>query len=292
MQVENSPGGFVFQVSDETRVRRFLIIGTTGGTYYVSESDLKKEAVADLIRIIEDGRGNLILQQIYEINLENRAPKREPSIYALALCARYTIRDWQKRRAEDSQLEKYFLTLQRCAFRLMMDLCRTPTDLFTFLKYAEEIAREHCETSGWGRMMRSSVSQWYFRRNPKYLALQLTKYKNRAGYTHRDALRLCHADPRSRRVANVNSIFYDYLFHYAVSGKLDKRFEEDYAEDEVKELRESDVVKYMEAVQRVASLKAEEDDEEECAKLIREQGWWCFSFEIEIGKLNVFYENL
>lgn len=36
LQVQNNAGGFVFEVSDETRIRRFLILGTTSATYYVS----------------------------------------------------------------------------------------------------------------------------------------------------------------------------------------------------------------------------------------------------------------
>ncbi len=39
----------MWRVSDETRIRRFLILGTTGGTYYQTEKELTMENVVELI---------------------------------------------------------------------------------------------------------------------------------------------------------------------------------------------------------------------------------------------------
>ena len=33
-QVENNAGGFVWKIDDFARLRRFLILGSEGGTYY------------------------------------------------------------------------------------------------------------------------------------------------------------------------------------------------------------------------------------------------------------------
>ena len=63
-QVQNNASGYVFQVTDETRIRRFLILGTTGGTYYVSEEALTSETIAELERIIRSGNGDMILREI------------------------------------------------------------------------------------------------------------------------------------------------------------------------------------------------------------------------------------
>ena len=41
-QVKNSAGGFVFAVTPWTRLERFLILGTEGGSYYATERDLTK----------------------------------------------------------------------------------------------------------------------------------------------------------------------------------------------------------------------------------------------------------
>ncbi|CAM3551661.1 TROVE domain-containing protein [Deinococcus frigens] len=36
-QVRNNAGGFVYTVSDEGRLTRFLVLGTDGGTFYAAE---------------------------------------------------------------------------------------------------------------------------------------------------------------------------------------------------------------------------------------------------------------
>ena len=41
-QVKNSAGGFVFEISDAERLRRFLILGTDAGTYYTNAADLTR----------------------------------------------------------------------------------------------------------------------------------------------------------------------------------------------------------------------------------------------------------
>ena len=53
-QVMNSAGGYVWAVDDWTRLDRFLVLGTEGGTYYSSERRLTVEnaqAVAECIRL-------------------------------------------------------------------------------------------------------------------------------------------------------------------------------------------------------------------------------------------------
>ena len=117
--------------------------------------------------------------------------------------------------------------------------------------------------------MKAAISSWYFARQPKTLAMQITKYRNRCGYTHRDVLRLAHPDVQSK-AAWSNSVFYDYLFHYAVSGKLDKAFAERYTDDVVKSVHDSKTAQLMQAVVKASELKKE--DEVECAQLIRDFG--------------------
>ena len=154
-QVPNNEGGFVFKVSDETRVRRFLILGTNGGTYYVSQETLNKETITDLIRIINEGHGDLILREVYEIVTQNRCPKRDFAIYSVALCARYKTNDWHKMKKENNNkpFDEYLAKLQKTAFKLVPIVCRISTDLFMFIKHAEEISMEHQQKSGWGKCL-------------------------------------------------------------------------------------------------------------------------------------------
>jgi 60 kDa SS-A/Ro ribonucleoprotein len=45
---------------------------------------------------------------------------------------------------------------------------------------------------GWGRALRRAVAGWYASKTPRELSYQVTKYAQRNGWTHRDALRLAH----------------------------------------------------------------------------------------------------
>jgi len=47
-QVPNSAGGYTFTVAPLERLRRFLVLGTEGGTYYASEREITK-ANADVV---------------------------------------------------------------------------------------------------------------------------------------------------------------------------------------------------------------------------------------------------
>ncbi|VDP54004.1 unnamed protein product [Soboliphyme baturini] len=53
-QVRNYAGGFVFKVDEITRVRRFLILGVEGGTYYVKEMELAVDNAKFIINMIEE----------------------------------------------------------------------------------------------------------------------------------------------------------------------------------------------------------------------------------------------
>ena len=64
-------------------------------------------------------------------------------------------------------------------------MCRIGTHLFDFCTYVQEFR-------GWGRGLREAVSKWYTNRSPQSLAMQVTKYQQRNGWSHRDVLRKAH----------------------------------------------------------------------------------------------------
>jgi len=49
-QVKMASGGFGWAVDDWTRLDRFLIMGTEGGTYYASAQKLTKESAKAVLR--------------------------------------------------------------------------------------------------------------------------------------------------------------------------------------------------------------------------------------------------
>lgn len=178
-QVENSAGGYVFKLDPFERLRRFLILGCEGGTYYATEQKLTVEnakcvsecAAIDHVRTI-----NLIV----DVSTKGLAPKNDPAVFALAICASIANDD-----------------CRRYARRRMHEVCRISTHLFQFVEAVNELC-------GWGRGLKRAVSNWYLTKSPTAVAVQVTKYQQRNGWSHRDVLRLAH--PHSHD-ASINDAF-------------------------------------------------------------------------------------
>jgi len=165
-QVPNSAGGFVWPVDEWTRLRRFLILGSEGGSYYASQRDLTKENV-DVVRSLAKSHGIKLVEEIVEISESGRAPKNDPALYALAVA--FSLGDTETKLA---------------AGKALPQVARIGTHLFHWVAYVETMR-------GWGRMMRKAISEWYDK-NPEQLALQAIKYRQRDGWSGRDLLRLAH----------------------------------------------------------------------------------------------------
>ena len=83
-QVKNSAGGFVFAVTPWTRLERFLVLGTEGGSYYASERDLTKTNIDGLKSALAED-GIRFVNTVAQISHAGRAPKNDPALFALAL---------------------------------------------------------------------------------------------------------------------------------------------------------------------------------------------------------------
>jgi len=169
-QVKNSAGGYVYAIDPWERVDRFLILGSEGGTYYAGECTMTAENAKNLAdRVREDGAR--VVERIIEISTSGRAPKADPAIFALAMCA-----GWGDEQTRGLALSR---GLQR--------VCRTGSHLLQFASYVEQFR-------GWGRGLRRAIARWYDAKSVDDLAYQVLKYQNRYGWTHRDLLRVSHAD--------------------------------------------------------------------------------------------------
>ena len=85
-QIVNSAGGYVYALDDWARVDRFLILGSEGGTYYVTESKLTADNAHHLRKMVA-GHGVDVVRRVIDISVSGRAPKQDPAIFALAMCA-------------------------------------------------------------------------------------------------------------------------------------------------------------------------------------------------------------
>lgn len=169
-EVQNHAGGFVFTVDPFVRLRRFLILGAVGGTYYVGERELVLEnakCVQECLAI----DGLRTVAEIVDVSVQGRAPKQSPGIFALALACKYA--DFEARKA---------------AFEAIPRVCRTGSTLQEFTKCLKSMRN-------FGAGVRKAFAAWYNGKSPDRLAYQLAKYQQRGGVSHRDILRMARVVP-------------------------------------------------------------------------------------------------
>ncbi len=187
-QAPNSAGGFAWPIDDWTRLDRFLLLGSEGGTYYISERSLTV-ANAEAVRRCIVADGARVVGRTVEVSQAGRAARNDPAIFVLAMCAKLGADQTRK--------------LARTA---LPRVCRIGTHLMHFAEYAEAFG-------GWGRGTRNAVARWYNDKPADKLAYQVVKYQSRDGWSNRDLLRLAH--PLAASVA------HDQIYRWVTSGELD-----------------------------------------------------------------------
>lgn len=167
----NDAGGLVFSVSEDTLLRRFLILGTEGNTYYVSQPKLVTQNAKNIVSLIaKNGPG--VVDTVVDVSTKGLAPKQDSLLFTLAICA--SSKD---------------LATRQAAWSAVTAVCRTASMLFQFLA---EVRTFRTLT---GRMAIRAIQNWYNGKDVEALAYQMIKYRNRSGWTHTDVLRLGHVKP-------------------------------------------------------------------------------------------------
>lgn len=165
--IQNSAGGYSFQLDDFARLDRFLILGSEGGSYYAGEKELTIENIEAVKRCVNKD-GIRTVNRIVEISKAGRAPKNDPALLALAYAS-----------------AKGDLATRTAALTALPEVARIGTHLFHFISYVRQFR-------GWGRALRRAVENWYTSKPVEKLAEQVVKYQQRDGWSHRDLLRLRH----------------------------------------------------------------------------------------------------
>jgi 60 kDa SS-A/Ro ribonucleoprotein len=166
-QMPNSAGGFAWAVDDWTRLRRFLVLGSEGGSYYAREWQLTRENSQAVERCLHEDGPRAVAEAV-RVSVEGRAPKNDPALFVLAMAA--GLGNEASRKA---------------ALDALPQVARTGTHLFQFAQFVEGFR-------GWGRSLRRAVGRWYADKPVDAIAYQAVKYRQREGVTHRDLLRLAH----------------------------------------------------------------------------------------------------
>src|SRR5919109_1715233 len=134
-QVPNSAGGFAWAVDDWTRLRRFLVLGSEGGSYYASERTLTRENAQAVERCLTED-GPRTVTEIVRLSEEGRAPKNDPALFALAMAA--GLGDEATRTA---------------ALAALPQVARTGTQIFQFATFLEGFR-------GWGGLLPRAGGRW------------------------------------------------------------------------------------------------------------------------------------
>lgn len=182
---KNNAGGFSFTMDKWGQFDRFLILGSEGGSYYASEKNVTIDNAKGVIACIKED-GKRAVDRLVEISDQGRAFKNDPAIFVLALAA-----------ASDNK------EVAEHAFANLGKVCRIGTHLFSFMEAYNKFGK-------WRGYAKRGVANWYARHEDK-LAMQLLKYQQRNGWSHRDVLRLAHVKPKSEG--------HNALFHWVTNDK-------------------------------------------------------------------------
>lgn len=201
--VKNNAGGYVYELDKWDRLDRFLVLGSDGATMYCTERKMVLDQANNVVECIKED-GKRVVSRIVEISDSGRAPKNDPALFALAMCAGHDAASLETRQAALAALPK---------------VARIGTHLFQFAHFVDGFR-------GWGSGLRNAVSKWYNDMKPERLALQVVKYPQRtaeegnskSSWSHFDLLRKSH--PKGDELHNM---IYDFI---TKEGKLPDRVPE------------------------------------------------------------------
>lgn len=184
-QVLNNTGAFVWKVDPWKQAERFLIMGSSGGTYYVHEEKLTKDnAKAVLWCMSEDP--NRLFTLVEEISDQGRAPKNDQAIFTLVLGLSHTDLLVRKR------AEQAFDTVVRTGFH--------------FIQWKQLLK----EAGKNGRIIHRLSQRWFTDLKAKKLAYQAIKYQQREGWRLGDILSLARPTPPTES--------HNIVFHWMKKG--------------------------------------------------------------------------
>jgi 60 kDa SS-A/Ro ribonucleoprotein len=218
-QVKNSAGGYSFEANDFTKLDRFLILGTEGGSYYASEHALTVQNAANILKLIQ-ADGKAVVDRVVEISEAGRAPKNDAAIFVLAMAAKLG----------NEETRKY-------AFSVLPRVARIGTHLFTFVENISKLG-------GFGRATKRGLANWYTEKDTSKLAYQMVKYQSRNGWSHADVIRLAHV--------KTDEAAKNALFQWAGASYSQKSA--DISDESLRIVRGFEIIKKAETARQAASI--------------------------------------
>ena len=175
-QVLNNTGGYVFEIDDMERAKRFLILGSDS-SFYQPGAKLTLENATVIRNIAQTDRVFDLIDLIVDVSVKARAPKQSPGLFALAVVI--------------SQTEN--LAAKARGYSVLSQVARTASTLFEFVSYLDQFQN----LGGMG--FQKAIGRWYNEKSLDSLAYQMVKYRQRGGYDHARLLRLSKRVKSSER---------------------------------------------------------------------------------------------
>ena len=182
-QIANNAGGYSFALPLEQEWMRYLIIGSKSenGSFYQSGGAIATTISKCIMAAVSSSATcEHLIRDIVDISVNARAPKQEMTMMSLAAAIVFPADNICKKNALEA----------------IGKVCRIPTHLFMLIQYIRDLSQDKATPGkGFGKGVRRALTEYYTSRGGLELAVLVTKYKNREGWTHEDLISLLHINP-------------------------------------------------------------------------------------------------
>ena len=182
-QIANNAGGYSFPLPLEQEWMRYLIIGSKSdnGSYYQCGGAIATTISKCIMAAVSSpATCEHLIRDIVDVSVSARAPKQEMTMMSLAAAIVFPPDNACKARA----------------LAAINQVCRIPTHLFMLVQYIRDLSQDKAKPGkGFGKGVRRALTEYYTSRGGLELAVLVTKYKNREGWTHEDLISLLHINP-------------------------------------------------------------------------------------------------
>ena len=182
-QIANNAGGYSFPLPLEQEWMRYLIIGSKSdnGSFYQCGGAIATTISRCIMAAVSSPATCAhLIRDIVDVSVSARAPKQEMTMMSLAAAIVFPPDNACKAQA----------------LAAVNQVCRIPTHLFMLVQYIRDLSQDKkTPGKGFGKGVRRALTEYYTSRNGLELAVLVTKYKNREGWTHEDLISLLHINP-------------------------------------------------------------------------------------------------
>ena len=207
-QVQGGAGGYVWQISNQEQVIRYLIIGSEGGNYYQTPQQVSSQCASCVLRMTRTPDDfKWLINTIRQVSMEGRAAKQESTLLALATAIVFAPTPSAKTEALNAvndcvrilthmyMLIGYIKIFSKAGHPTLATAATASTAAATAATAPSSVT----VGSGLGRGIRRVFSNYFYSRTGIEITNLMTKYQNREGWTIKDVLTLIHIDPKKMK---------------------------------------------------------------------------------------------